>query len=295
MSSSERVATMTSSPRRCTWIRMPSSLVSIATGLSGPPPAFSIAASTVVALDASIGSTGRPTSSTNSASASSPPVSAAVDTATVEPAIIAARRTAARRYAARCRQPLLDERVEGTLPDLAGHDPAQPGLLLGGRAPEQLGRRGGPGALRPGAGQRRDPLERLVHLEHRQRRLGGGSGQRLHRPPAQPGAALAQRPGEVGRDRLDLLGARAGDPREQLGERRGLGLARARRGDLGGGGDHVGEQHGASQPARTDTRTATCTSTPDRSSSSWCSRPRSCTRPGTRSPTPPRTGWSGSR
>ncbi len=75
---------------------MPSSLVSIATGLSGPAPALSIAASTVVALDASIGSTGRPTSSTNSASASSPPVSAAVDTATVEPAIIAARRTAAR-------------------------------------------------------------------------------------------------------------------------------------------------------------------------------------------------------
>ena len=74
---------------------MPSSFVSIATGLSAPPPAFSIAASTVVALDASIGSTGRPTSSTNSARASSPPVSAAVATTTVEPAIIAARRTAA--------------------------------------------------------------------------------------------------------------------------------------------------------------------------------------------------------
>ena len=93
MISSDRVATITCSSHRWTWMRIPSSLVSIETE---PPPAFAIAASTVVALEASIGSTGRPTSSTNSASAASPPVSAAVDTATVEPAIMAARRTAAR-------------------------------------------------------------------------------------------------------------------------------------------------------------------------------------------------------
>jgi len=61
MSSSDRVATSTSSSRRCTWIRTPSSLVSTATT---PPPAFAIATSTVVALEASIGSTGRPTART---------------------------------------------------------------------------------------------------------------------------------------------------------------------------------------------------------------------------------------
>ena len=42
MSSRLRVAITTSSPRRWTWIRMPSSLVSTATGVPGSPPAFAI-------------------------------------------------------------------------------------------------------------------------------------------------------------------------------------------------------------------------------------------------------------
>ena len=72
---------------------MPSSFVSTATGVPGPPPAFAIAAATSGAVEASIGSTGRPTSRPISASASSPPVIAATTIGTVPPASIAARRT----------------------------------------------------------------------------------------------------------------------------------------------------------------------------------------------------------
>ena len=75
MSSSERVATSTSSPERCTWIRMPSSFTSTAT--SAPPPALARASATSGALEASIGSTGRPTWSPIAPSASTPPSIAA--------------------------------------------------------------------------------------------------------------------------------------------------------------------------------------------------------------------------
>ena len=154
ITSSDRVATITSSSHRWTWIRIPSSLVSTDTECR-PPPALSIAAATEVALDASIGWTGRPTSSTKPASASADPDSAAEATATVEPAIIAARRTASERYAARGGQSLLDEGVEGTLAHLAGDQPAQPALLVGGRPAEQGCGRLGPGRLRAGTRQRR--------------------------------------------------------------------------------------------------------------------------------------------
>lgn len=93
MSSRVRVAMRTSSPSRCTWMRMPSSFTSTATGRSGEPPALVIAAPTSGALEASIGRTGRPTSRPKAASASSPPVIAATTTWVVEPASIAARRT----------------------------------------------------------------------------------------------------------------------------------------------------------------------------------------------------------
>ena len=92
MSSRLRVTTITSSPSRCTWTRMPSSLASTTTAPPSPP-AFARAAPTSGADEASIGSTGRPTSSRNRASPSSPSPSAASAIATVEPASIAARRT----------------------------------------------------------------------------------------------------------------------------------------------------------------------------------------------------------
>ena len=92
MSSSVRVAIRISSPSRCTWMRMPSSFTSTATV---PPPALPTAAPRSGALEASIGSTGRPTSRPKPANASSPPVIAATTTCVVEPASIAARRTEA--------------------------------------------------------------------------------------------------------------------------------------------------------------------------------------------------------
>src|SRR5205807_9214456 len=58
----------TSSPSRCTWIRAPSSLYSMLHG-----PASASAVSSDSAGEASIGRTGRPSSSRNSASASCPP------------------------------------------------------------------------------------------------------------------------------------------------------------------------------------------------------------------------------
>ena len=92
MSSRLRVTTSTSSPSRCTWTRMPSSLASTTTAPPSPP-AFATAAATSGAEEASIGRTGRPTSSRNRARPSSPSASAASAIATVEPASIAARRT----------------------------------------------------------------------------------------------------------------------------------------------------------------------------------------------------------
>ena len=51
----------TSSPERWTWMRMPSSLASSATGVdASPPDALSSPACTSGALEASIGRTGRP-------------------------------------------------------------------------------------------------------------------------------------------------------------------------------------------------------------------------------------------
>ncbi len=60
--------------------------------------------------------------------------------------------------------------------------------------------------------------------------------------------------------------------------------------------ESAGSFAAASRSCRGTTgRRGRCTSIPDRSSSSWCWWQRSCTRAGTPSPTPQRTGWSASR
>ena len=69
---------------------MPSSFQSTATGM---PPSPSSAAGTDAAVDASIGCTGRPTCSRNSASAGSPPARAAAATGATAPRSMTARRT----------------------------------------------------------------------------------------------------------------------------------------------------------------------------------------------------------
>ena len=94
ISSRLRVNTWTAPACLCTWIRMPSSLLSTAT-VAPSGAAFVMAWPTSGALEASIGRTGRPGRSVNAASASSPPPSAAAATGSVDPANIDARRTVA--------------------------------------------------------------------------------------------------------------------------------------------------------------------------------------------------------
>jgi hypothetical protein len=93
ISSSVRVNNRTPPEARCAWIRIPSSFHS--TAASTPAPIFANASAIELALAASIGRTGRPTSSPNSASAAPPPASAAAATAPSEPRSIIARRTSA--------------------------------------------------------------------------------------------------------------------------------------------------------------------------------------------------------
>jgi hypothetical protein len=80
----------TSSSRRCTWMRAPSSFHSTDAG-----PTSASAASTAGAPDASIGCTPRPTSSPIPARPASPSVSATAATRPRSPESIAARRTSA--------------------------------------------------------------------------------------------------------------------------------------------------------------------------------------------------------
>ncbi len=102
MSSSVRVNRRTFPSDRCAWILMPSSFHSTAhstapstapSSCGAAPPILARASSMLVALEASIGRTGRPTSRPNSASAPLPPARAAAATAPSEPRSITARRT----------------------------------------------------------------------------------------------------------------------------------------------------------------------------------------------------------
>jgi hypothetical protein len=93
MSSSVRVNSRTSPPDRCAWILMPSSFHSTAHSTGAAPPILARASEMLVALEASIGRTGRPTSRPNAVSAPLPPARAAAATAPSEPRSITARRT----------------------------------------------------------------------------------------------------------------------------------------------------------------------------------------------------------
>ncbi len=91
MSSSVRVNRRTFPSDKCAWILMPSSFHSTAAA----PPTLARASSMLVALEASIGRTGRPTSRPNARSAALPPLSAAAATTPSEPRSIMARRISA--------------------------------------------------------------------------------------------------------------------------------------------------------------------------------------------------------
>ncbi len=91
-SSRLRVKIVTSPSRRCTWTRMPSSLPSTSSGPSAIDPS---ASSVVFADPASIGRSGRPTTSPTSSRAACPPRAAISATTWVNPASMTALRTTA--------------------------------------------------------------------------------------------------------------------------------------------------------------------------------------------------------
>ena len=90
MSARLRVKTRTSSPRRCTWMRAPSSLNS-----TDARPVTASAAVGSAAVDASIGSTGVPTARPTRSSVSAPSVRAVRAVAPRSPESMTARRTVA--------------------------------------------------------------------------------------------------------------------------------------------------------------------------------------------------------
>ena len=193
-----------------------------------PSPAPS---ATSGALEASIGRTGRPTSSPNAASASAPPVERGRgDRHASTPASIAARRTAGERDARPRRRP----------PPAAARR-ARPGA----RSPVTRPRSSACSSAVARAEQRveQSPSARPANpapatpaivskaacdLGDRQRRLRGrGSGRSVNAAPADAGAALAQRAGRgTWRSRAPR---RAAASRQARGEGGDLGLARAGR------------------------------------------------------------------
>ncbi len=216
MSSRLRVAITTSSPVRCTWIRMPSSFTSTATGCPPPAPALAIAAARSGALEASIGSTGRPTSSPTRRERRLAALERGADD---RHGAAGEHRRAAyglQRHLRGRGDGLLDQAVERALADVAGQGAAQPRLLGGGRAAEERRERLRARRLRAAARERGDGVERLVHLGDGQARLGrrldlgGGAA------PADAGAALAQGTAEVRRHGLELVG---GGPPQAAGQR----------------------------------------------------------------------------
>ena len=195
---------------------------------------------------ASIGCSGRPTSSLKPSRPPTPSVSATAATAPRSPRSISARRSAARGTSAACATASTITPASAPWRSSPLKQPHQEALLAGGRAPEQRRERLAPGALGAGAGQRADPLEARVDLRDGQRRLLGGRRCVAQRRVADADLALAQLAREERHAGLDLAGVQ---PAQGLGER----------GDLaqpgGGGGDglrglhEAGEQHAAHRDA----------------------------------------------
>ena len=160
---------------------------------------------------------------------------------TVPPASIAARRTAGSGTSAADATASWTRASSAPWRTAAGEGPAQPHLLGGGGAAEER-RRPRPVrvACEPVPRQRRDQVERLVHLGDGEARLVRGLDAGAGAAPPDAGATLPQRPAEVCRHRLELLG---GGPAQARGQRGDLGLARAGGRDGGGRLDDLVEEH----------------------------------------------------
>jgi hypothetical protein len=152
----------------------------------------------------------------------------------------------------RCgRDRLLDQCVKRALADVAGHHAPEPALLVGSHPGEEVAHPGRTQLLGSRAGHRGEPAECLVDLERGDRRLGGGVGKRAQAPPTDARAALQDRASEVRRDhgQLDDLGLR-----QPLGDRDDLGLPRPGGRDDPGGLHQVAQQHAVILPEPADGR-----------------------------------------
>ena len=156
---------------------MPSSFHSTAHRTSRPsrPPALASASERVGALAASIGRTGRPTSSPNAPSAALPPDSAAAATAPSEPRSIMARRTSATGTDSGPCHRLGHHPFQRSLAQLAGEQADQEPLLVPVARPNSSPTSALRAAAEPFPDTAPIAEKRRVHLAQRERR---------RRPPA---------------------------------------------------------------------------------------------------------------
>ena len=179
--------TRTSSSRRWICTRAPSSFHSTAASPSRPS-----ASSTSFAGRASIGRTGRPTSSRNASSAAGP-VAQRRRGHVLQVAAEHERALHRRRLRpGRARERLHHHPLERALAQLATQQPPQELGLPRRRAGEQLDERIAPRSLRPRAGKPTDPLERRINLADRQARRIRRRRQVTQRRPPHTDLALAQ-------------------------------------------------------------------------------------------------------
>ena len=205
-------------------------------------PMRSSAASTDSAVCASIGCSGRPTTSRNCGQA----LGAGRERGGGHRAELAAEHDRAPhvpRAAGRPRAATASVTSDGqrALPQLAGDQPAEQALLRArwpGRTARSTSSRRR--VCEPGPDSSAMVGERRVDLGDRQRRLGGRRRQVAQRRPADPGPALQQLAGQV-RDGRDHLVRRRGA--QAVGEQRDLDRAGRRGGDLRRRRGDLGEEH----------------------------------------------------
>ena len=207
MSARLRVKTRTLSPFRCTWMRAPSSLNST----DASPATVATASATDPAVEASIGSTGRPTCSPTSAElafrAGQGDPGRLAEIARQHRGAAHDRRGLARRARHRVEQHALESAGAQLTEDHAGEEIP---LLRRCGAGEIVQFRAS-GAHRPRSGCRGQSFQRGIHLEHRQRRFAGTSaGERGETAPSDSDPPLARLCDQEADRRRDLVAPRAG-------------------------------------------------------------------------------------
>ena len=196
------------------------------------------------AVAASIGCTGRPTSSRTLRSPSAPVAERDPASSPGSPSSISARRTSASGTRRRPRDGVGHHGLQRALAQVAQHQPAQELLLAAGRPAEQLGQLAPPLGLRPGAGHPGQALEGGVDVGHRERGLRRRRRRLAQRRPAHAQPPLPRLTGQEGDAGRRLVRPQ---PRDAAASSLDLGGARARVAATAAEVDDLVEQH----PVRT--------------------------------------------